>query len=236
MQLGYFRTVDMYIGFGLILFKSESDQTQVYEFPPTMPLERMLDKCQGRVKKGTNIRVTLSGALCQAFCVDLPQSIVNKFEIDAFLSATAARQFDGLGTDFECKVDETNRTIAAALPVRIRKVLEDWILQQGSKLRSMQPVWAIATKNHGCQAASVKGILLQEQDGLTLISETVSGQTRALSWTGQLSNELVKVNLQRALMSFGIAENDILRLRFATKPGASINSAQIEWANHWVVL
>ena len=233
MQLAWFKTADLYLGHGLVMLKVNPQTTHIFEHAPTMPVDRVLASCNGLVKKGTKLRIVLSSHLCAAIHVQIPTAVVHSNELNALMSASAAQQLDAPGSEFVCAIDKNKKSISAAIPIYTRNAIQAWVLQQGCSIASLQPLWALATQFSVSQNANIKGLVLHEPDGSILMVETNNGEMQTMSWSGHLAFDVMQANVQRALVSFDLVEQNLLSLQFAAKPAFAMRNPPVQWHNHW---
>lgn len=236
MQLAWFKTADLYIGQSLIMFKLNSETTHIFEHAPTMPLDRVLASCNGLIKKGTKLRIVLSSHLCAAIHVQIPAAVVHSNELNALMSASAAQQLGAPSSEFVCAIDQNKKSIAAAIPIYALNAMQAWVLQQGCSIASLQPLWAVATKFSASQNANIKGLVLHEPDGSILMVETNNDEMQTMSWSGHLASDVMQANVQRVLVGFGLAEQNLLSLQFAARPATAMKNPPTQWHNHWSAL
>ena len=239
MQLAWFKTADLYIGQGLIMLKQNAEATHVFEHAPTMPLDRVLAMCNGLVKKGTKLKVTLSSSLCVALNIQILPSVVRLSELKVFLSASTGQQLHTPSTQFDCVINlnskSVNKSLVAAVPISVRSTIDTWIRQQDCTMITLQPLWSVATHSAACQHTSIKGLVLHEPDGSILVAETKNDELQTMSWQSHLAPDAVLANLRRALVSFDMVEQDVLSLRFAAKPLMVMKNPPAVWSSHWDV-
>jgi hypothetical protein len=233
VQLAWFNTADLYIGQGLAILRLNARNTYIFEHPLTMPLDRVLASCQGLAKKGTKFRIVLSSSLCSAFKVQIPSTVVKPSEINALLSASAQQQLNAIGIQFDCLIDANNKSVAAAIPSQVRHTIQIWAIQQGCSIVSLRPLWAAATQFSMCQHPNIKGLALHEPDGSILLTETLHLGIQILTWRGRLTADVIHSNLRRALVSFDMAEQQLLSLHFEAKPATVMQNAPMHWHEHW---
>jgi hypothetical protein len=233
VQLAWFKTADMYIGQGLVLLKIGHEKTHVFELTSTMPIERLLASCTGLVKKGTKLKITLSSALCSGIQVQIPTEIVLENELQAFLSASAAQQLNAPRVSFKCAIDPKNRSLAAVIPCNILNAIHVWVKQQVCSISSICPLWSVVTQFADCQKANILGFVLHEPDGSILIVQTPNENLETLSWSSQLPIDVMQANISRALVSYNLLAQNVLRLRFSEKPSLTVSNSPVAWSNHW---
>ncbi len=240
MQLAWFKSADIYIGQGLVMLKLHHETTHIFEHALTMPLERMLESCNGLIKKGTKFNVILSSSFCSALSVQIPASIQSPSELSAFLSASAARQLNAPNIQFDCEINSNRKSekmsVVAAIPVNVRKTIEVWIQQLSCSMTSLRPLWAIATQFAACQDEKIKGFVLHEPDGSILLIETKNDEVQTMSWRGQLTTDAMRSNLHRAIVSFDMVEQSILSIQFSTKPKNVMANPPAVWRKHWAAI
>jgi hypothetical protein len=233
VQLAWFKTANIYIGQGLVLLKISHEQTHVFELASTMPIERLLVTCNGLVKAGTNLKITLSNALCSSINVSIPAEIVRKNELQAFLSASAAEQLNASGVSFKCAMDSKNKSLAAAIPSNIFNAIHSWAKEQACSISSIRPMWSVVSQFAECKKTNIKGFVLHEPDGTILIVQTQNNNLQTLSWHGQLSKDIRQANISRALVGFEMLPENIQNFNFSAKPRLDRLNSSAAWAEHW---
>lgn len=236
MQLAWFKTVDLYIGQGLVLLKLSPEETHIFEFPVTMPLDRALMKCNGMIQKGTKLRIALSSLLCSPLNVEIPPTVVNAREVNAILSACAAEQLHELNTEFAYSIDSNTKSLGAVIPVYTENILKTWAKQLKCSVTSLQPLWSIASRFDICKNTDINSFVLHEPDGSILIAETQDGRFNAVGWRESLSPELLKQNCRNSLIGLGLTEQNLIRFRFEARPINFMTPAPAAWPKHWSML
>jgi hypothetical protein len=126
----WFKTADIYLSQSLVMIKIGSEETQIFRQAPTMPIENTLEKLTKHIKKGTQIRIFLSGALCTAVNFKLPVGVKHTNEIKAIATAAANSQIGNKGDHFACELDPNIQNIAAAIATPLLKLLTSWAISQ----------------------------------------------------------------------------------------------------------
>lgn len=233
MQLAWFKTADLYIGQGLVMLKISHEKTHIFELASTMPMDRLLSSCTGLLKKGTQLRITLSSALCTAIHVQVPADIIRVSELQAFLSATSAQQLNAPGVQFKCAFDPKNKSLVAAIPTNIHNSIHAWVSQQACSITTMRPMWSVLSQFAACQKTNIQGLLLHEPDGSMLIVQTENDSLQTISWRSQLAIDVMQANISRALVGFDLLEQNVQSLKFSAKPTVQMNPSPVTWSNHW---
>ena len=90
-----------------------------------------------------------------------------------------------------------------------------------------------ATRCRAVQERSVPGVLLQEEDALTLIVNGGKGMTHAVT-VPTVSDPLpAQAQLRRWSVSFELSDAGTLKLGFTGTPGTAMLKAPNPWAAHW---
>lgn len=236
MQLAWFKTADLYIGQGLVMLKISHEKTHIFELASTMPMDRLLSSCTGLLKKGTQLRITLSSALCTAIHVQVPADIIRVSELQAFLSATSAQQLNAPGVQFKCAFDPKNKSLVAAIPTNIHNSIHAWVSQQACSIASIRPMWSVLTEFAACQKENIQGLVLHEPDGSMMIVETQKDNLQVMLWRGQLPTDVIQANISRALVGFNLMAQNVQSFKFSAKSVVQMNPAPVVWSTHWTAL
>jgi hypothetical protein len=232
-------SLDLYLGQGLaMLGGTGSSQAMTLRHAPTMPLEQrlgqvaqaLISQAKHSTTKARRLRVALSGALCPAIA------------LRQYAKATAAAV--ALGMDAQtilCEMDSGQSGLAAAIPVQLGAELQRWAKAQGLRISSMQPLWAMATQCKAAMGRSVRGLLLHEEDALTMLAQpptqergNVQGaQTAAFSLAGAFDAADPPVEARRWLVGQGLAQEQLLRLSFGEQARSRLPDGPQPWAMHW---
>lgn len=247
MWLAWSEMVDVYLGQGLAMLRLAKTETVVLRLPPTLPLERVLAKLadslppaqtSGKSTKSTvttrrKLRISLSAVLCPPIAYSAPPEVKRWDERQKIANATAAYSMDVSVEQLRCEIAPLRCGIAAALPATFISEVEHWASQQQMRLHSVRPLWATATQCATARQPEVQGLLLQEPDAWTLLSDNGQGMLHAATLAMSSDPSVVQTDLRRWLVSANLSEDKLLRLRFTPQLNALIPRGPALWAPHW---
>jgi hypothetical protein len=235
-------TVDVYLGQGVAMLKAGPRETIVSRSPATLPLERVLARLadsasstgQSLVKKGSRLRISLSGAWCPALAVAIPEGVTRWEERQQIALASAARD---MGTDLDqiaCEIDATVPGAAAAIALPMRQELERWAEQLGCKLVSVSPLWATATQSKLSRQRSTQSLLVIEPDAATLVAGDGKGGFKTTTLPGEQQDAAsLQAYSRQWLQEHGHEESGLARLGFGLTPQTPMATGPRRWAGHW---
>ena len=233
-------TVDVYLGQGVAMLKAGARETIVSRSPATLPLERVLAKladnaAAGQVilKKGSRLRVSLSGAWCPALAVTIPEGVTRWEERRQIALASAARD---MGTDLEqiaCEIDAVAPGAAAAIALPMREELERWATQLGCRLVSVAPLWATATQSKLSRQRSIQGLLVIEPDAATLIASDGKNGFKTTSLPGEQDAATLYAHSQQWLQGLGLEDSGFARIGFGLTAHPPMATGPKRWTGHW---
>jgi len=233
-------TVDVYLGQGLAMLKAGAKEAIVSRSPATLPLERVLARLaesaaasQVILKKGSRLRISLSGAWCPALAVTVPEGVTRWEERRQIALASAARD---MGTDLEqiaCEIDATAPGAAAAIALPMREELERWAVQLGCRLVSVVPLWATATQSRLSRQRGTRSLLVIEPDAATLIASDGKNGFKTATLQGEQDAASLQAYSQQWLQSLGLEDSGQAKLGFGLTPHPPMATAPRRWAGHW---
>lgn len=238
MWSAWSESAELYLGQGLAMLKKDGKE-RVIAHPATLPFGHVLAKLteavaqEQKMKKAKRckLRVTLSGALCPAVAFTAPQEIRRWDELRNIAQASAAMSM-GVGSDqILCEMDIARRGLASGVTASVMQSLQDWATQQNFHLTSMRPLWAVASQSPMARRSAVQGLLVQEPDAVTLLAEVAGGKFTATTLTGP--KDQLPTLTRRWLVSQGIADEKLLKLRFAAPSRAVLPQGPTAWPTHW---
>lgn len=222
------------------MLKAGAKETIVSRSPATLPLERVLARladsaAAGQVilKKGSRLRVSLSGAWCPALGVTIPEGVTRWEERHQIALASAARD---MGTDLEqiaCEIDALASGAGAAIALPMRQELERWAAQLGCRLVSVSPLWATATQSRLSRQRTTQSLLVIEPDAATLIASDGKGGFNTITLPGEQDVTSLQAHSQQWLQDHGHEESGLAKLGFGLTPHPLMASAPRRWAGHW---
>lgn len=233
--------VTLYLGQSLALLKLAHQAPVVLQHPATLPLERVLAQLaeamppvpKRRWPPRRRLRITLSAALCPAISYQAPAEVRRWQELQQIAHASAAAALGVAPEQLLCEADATRRGLAAALPVPLMENLQRWAGQQQTRITSVRPLWAAATQCAAARAPAVRGVVLHEPDAVTLLADGGQGPFHTSTLLGDTTPEAQQATLRRCLVSWGLTEEQMLKLHFNAQPGTAIPHGPHVWATHW---
>jgi len=231
-------SLELYLGQGLVMLKKDGIE-RVIAHPATLPFGQVLAKITEAVAreqtlkkaKHCKLRVTLSGALCPAVTFSAPQEVRRWDELRSIAQASTAMGMEVGPDQIFCEMDIARRGLASGLTVSLMQLLQDWATQQRFHLVSMRPLWAVASQCTVARQPDVLGLIVQEPDATTLLVEVAGGKFAATTLTG-LEDQLPML-ARRWLVSQGVADEKLLKLRFAVPSRPVLPQGPKAWPTHW---
>ncbi|MDP2369384.1 hypothetical protein [Rhodoferax sp.] len=228
--------VYLYLGQSLALVQAARQPTVVLRPSATLPLERVLQQVGEHLPRASRLHVSLSGALCPAFDVALPQGVRRWHERQAIAQHWVADSL-GLATgELLCELDARAAGLGAALPTATLAALQQWAKAQGHRIGALQPLWAQATQCAAAAQAGVRGVLVQEPDAVTVLAEPGNGTVQTLSLPGAPNATAVATRLAQWQVSMGLTSDRFIRLGFDAKTQTIMGDGPQAWRPHWYKL
>lgn len=240
--------VDIYLGQGISMLKTASQETMVMQHPVTLPLERVLAKLADALGQGTQgsgaeqshprikrrkLRITLSAALCPAIGFNAPPEVTRWHERQEIAKATAAATLAMSAEQITCETDAFRPGVTTALALPLLAELKQWASQQHAYVASVHPLWAVATQCAAAHQNAVQGLLLDEPDSLTLLAEDDQGRLNVLTLVHEPDPAARQASLRRWLISVGLSEDKLLKLSFDPQPNTLMPQGPNVWTAHW---
>ncbi len=233
----WFKSLDIYIGHGLAMLKAGSSDPVVLRTPATLPLDRVLsafvDSAGKNVASGCNVRVYFSGAMCPALSIAAPKEVTRWQERRQIGHAVAAQSLGASTSEISCEMDGIHPGIAAAVFTASLEELQSWAKQQGGRIVSIEPIWAIATHCAAARHRSVQGLVLHEPDAITMLANDGHGRFDALSLSSQIDSALLATHSRRWLIGHGLTEDRALTIGFSAVAGNAMRDGPKPWSVHW---
>lgn len=230
------KPVYLYLGQGLAMVQAAKRPAVALHPSITLPLERVLRLLGDHVPRASRLHISLSGALCSAFDVALPQGVQRWHERQAIAQHWVA---DSLGlptNELLCELDSRAAGLGAAMPAATLTTLQQWARAQGHRIGALQPLWAQATQCAAAAQAGVRGVLVQEPDGVTVLAEPGDGTAQTLSLPGAPNATAVATRLAQWQVSLGLAGEQFVRLGFDAKTQTIMTDGPQAWGSHWYKL
>lgn len=232
-------TVHLYLGQGMSLLRFGHGQEVVTPYPATWPMAQVLAKLTGTMdqhkllkpSRRRKLRVTLSGALCPAMIYSSPPDVTRWDELHNIAQASAAMTLGVPGDQVLCEMDNNQPQLASAIPAPLMQAIQGWTRQHSFRLTSVQPLWAMASQSAETAKAAVQGLVVQEPDSVTLMAEVQNGKSVAATLTG--SEDQLPMLARRWLVSHGLPDEKLLKLRFTATTHTVMPQGPRLWEKHW---
>lgn len=225
--------VDLYLGQGLAVIGRARGQAEVVQFPPTLPLDRILQRAGEAagplLRAGAAMRIRLSGTLCPATTFDVPQGLSGWRELEQIATASIAAQMNLPATDVVVQMDASHIGLAAALVRPFLEAIQSWAKGQQLAVASIAPAWAEAAACKGAQSGQVRAIAVSEPDCITFVVETAGSVVAA---TAHRPKEGIQA-LNRALAAHGVPLEALLKLGFSPEQGEATHGLPRFLARNW---
>lgn len=230
------KPVHLYLGQGLAMVQAARQPTVVLHPSVTLPLERVLQQVGAHLPRASRIHISLSGPLCPAFDVALPQGVRRWDERQAIAQHWVADNLGLPADELRCELDARAAGLGAAIPTATLAALQQWARTQGHHIGALQPLWAQATQCAAAAQAGVRGVLVQEPDCVTVLAEPGDGTAQTLSLPGAPNATAVATRLAQWQVSLGLAGEQFVRLGFDAKTQTIMTDGPQAWGPHWYKL
>jgi len=228
--------VCLYLGQGLAMVQTANQPTEVLHPSVTLPLERVLQQLHDHVPRASLLHISLSCTMCPAFDVALPQGVQSWRERQAIAQHWVADSQGLPVAELLCELDSRSACLGAAMPAATLATLRHWARAQGHRIGALQPLWAQATQCAAAAKVGVRGVLVQEPDGVTVLAQPGDGVVQTLSLPGAPSAAAVVARLAQWQFSLGLAIEHVTRLGFDAKTQSPMTDGPRAWAGHWYKL
>lgn len=236
-------SIDIHLGQGLAMLATKRQGEKVLHFSPTMPLERVLiqlglEMAQLSNTKGPfrrRLTVTLSGALCPGFAFNVPKVVKRWHERQSIAQASIASVLGVPVEQVVCETDGYQSGIAASVNRHLFDTIKRWSDEQSCDLVSVQPLWSIASQCRLANPKSVKGLLVQEPDSITLVTQSDTGEPAAATLLCSRGVPGESENVRRWLVGVGLNQSQLLSLLFEVDKHSVLHGRPDFWSTHWSV-
>lgn len=252
----------LHIGQGFALVQCPRSPVQTLQFASTLPLASILALVEQALPqpnaKGALLHVTLSAALCPASTVAMPAALTQWSDVQQIALAHTAANLGLASEHTAVAIDTDCLTVTAGLPMAWLEQLRQWVQSHGFRLRSVQPLWALATQCAAVRASAAQGLIVQEPDATTVLQIPATGPAQANSLVrdsteteaamveieigatlihGKVQGQdtLHALALRRCLVGMGVQTNQLLELQFHAKAATVDRRAPRRWASHWSI-
>lgn len=231
------KALDIYVGHGLAMLRANSGDPVVLRAPATFPLDRILsaliESSGENIAAGRTIRLYFSGTMCPALGVAAPKEVTRWQERQAIAHAMAAKALGFDANEIDCEMDPVHPGIAAAVPIGRLKELQGWAHQQGARIVSVEPLWAVATQCHAARHRTVRSLILLEPGAVTMLACDGKGGFDGLTLPGQIDAATLTAHTRRWLVGHGLTEEDSLRIGFGDMAKPAMPGGPKPWSAHW---
>lgn len=230
-------TADIYLGQGLVMFKAGSAASVVVYDDAALPLAGVLqmlnEQAEGKIKKGSSLRIYLSAALCPAFGVAVPKEVTQWQERQQIAKAAAAHTLCTGIEQLVCEIDAVHPGVAAAVNLSTIEELRQGIVQLGGRLVSIQPLWSVVTQCSAVRHPSIKSVVLVEPDALTMLAGNGKNGFHASTLTGQIDSATLLMHARRWQVGHSLTDNQTIKIGFGAKAEAVMPKGPKRWPAHW---
>lgn len=240
MWLVWPETVDVYLGQGVAMLRAGARETIVSRSPATLPLERVLARLadsaaatQVILKKGSRLRISLSGAWCPALGVIIPEGVNRWDERRQIALASAANDMCTELDQVTCEIDVMAPGTSAAISLSMRQELEHWAAESGCRLVSMVPLWVTATQSALSRRRATRSLLVIEPGAAALLAADGKGGFEVATLPVEMDAAALQAHARQWLQHHGLESSGLASLGFGPAPQPPMASAPKRWAGHW---
>lgn len=243
MWLGWFESVDIYLGQGVVLLQHGKNTVQVVRQPATWGLSRILAGIAHamepthstdqptRSAKRRRFHLTLGATLCPAIGFTAPQEVHRLEELQSIAQASAAAAHAGL--QVTCAMDALQPGVAASVGNHLLTELTQWAQSQGGHMASIRPIWSVASQCKAVRKTGVRGLAVQEPGALTLLAQKAGGGMDALTLAGEWDASQLPAQLRRWQVAHALDEGALAHLKFGPDAQTRMAQGPSAWAAHW---
>lgn len=195
----------------------------------------------------TPLDVVLSAAWCPPVCFTVPDGVERLEELQSLATAQTAQTAHAMqragSQDLVVKLDPLEPYLAASLNPHTAIDIAQWAAGAGLRLRSIRPLWSIATQSKAMRGERPRSLILQEPDGFTLLAHSTSKLAMTSDKTDRSWHAMVIANtspevlawqeVQRWLTSLALASDEVRALAFHTQPIQTFDGAPSFMRAHW---
>ncbi|WP_342617572.1 hypothetical protein [Rhodoferax sp. GW822-FHT02A01] len=244
-------SVNIYLGTTIAMVEGRGVPKQVIEFPPTWPMAQVLEsvaRCWkamgtadsskgGKTPKRHNLHLTLSGARCRADAFPVPQGVRRFHELQAYfagmlggaVNADSGGDRAGEGARSVIGFDAGNVGVVASVDGVLLEQLNAWAKGKAAAIRTLRPLWSVATECGRAKQAQIRALVLQELDGNTLLTDAGDAQHLAFDAGPESST----IAIRQWKIANDLADHEVLTLRFGRSQGTVSKGFPNAWAAHW---
>jgi hypothetical protein len=243
VSLAWFSSADLYLSRGLVMYKSGKNEALCLDFPATMSWDRVLEKLIDRLKDSStsnplakNLRVTISGALCQAIAVPAPPEITAWSDLQQLLLASATSTLEVKPEYLCCELDSYGTPIGAALSTALMQSLQTWTATQRVRVISISPTWALATQCKAARDKKVSALEISEPDGVTFLTTNDSTWAASHVFKSQTDPASHQASLRRHRIGMLLEEAELLKMSLQREASQQQKNTPMPWRDHWSVV
>lgn len=234
-------STDLYLGAGVCLLKQPGTEVHAIEFPPTWSWHRVLEHLVQEIpRRGGSrfalkapLRVHLGAALAPALSVRVPGALKRPGDRQAFVRSAMSRSLQ-CGDDGVLLAVARMReaVIGTAVAHQLVDMVSRWADAQRLHLRSIKPLWSVATGWEGLRGELVGAMLLMEPGCATYLRPDAA-ELGAKTWVGDDAQHVAWPHSRRMFASDGGNDAGLVRLRFTAKPEGHQSGPSGMWTGHW---
>jgi hypothetical protein len=239
--LGWSRPLYLHLGRGWALLQVARGQVEVIRFAATLPLSRQLEKvgqaldCGKERKKVSGLYVTLSAAICPAVAVPVPRNVRAARQRLELARGVVSAAMGSAPEHWVCDVDPARAGIAAAVPRTVVSDILSWASQKKIGVRSIAPLWSLASECRSARARGTRGLSIHEPDAITVLAADDNNAPTGASWPVAVDDEAVRRRADDWLLQRGISAERQLHLAFGTEVAIGALNLPHRFANYWAV-
>lgn len=230
-------TVEVYLGQGIAVLEVAHKDPITLHSPPTLPMERVLaklaDLAASQIKRGSKLRVSLSGVLCPPLVSTIPEGVTRWEERREIALAFSAREMGLSADDIACEIDAFTPGLSAAISSPTLEILQLWATQLGCRLLSVSPLWAMVTKSDMASQSHIKSLMLVEPDGVTWLTLEGEAISKAKTCFGAVDSSVLKEQSLEWLLENEQEESNLLGIGYRVEVQPVQAGHPKQWARHW---
>ena len=232
-------TIDMYLGQGLAMIQRGPTPAVVLQADPSMPIDQLLAQARTLLPRRCRLRIFLSGALCPAHAISVPDGVHKSTEALAIAQATAAQSMGISSNQLINKIPYPFAPISAAMLKTVADALQAWSVKERIKIRSIRPLWSVATECKAASSSLVRGLILREPDAITLLAYCPSEKWQATSIPTSENLSFTEAACRRWLIGANLNTAEVYELSFIVSSVTNRSSLKLThafpdcWSTHW---
>jgi hypothetical protein len=231
------KAAELYLGAGLAMYRAPGGAAQVLEHGPGIPVARVLQLLDEMIPTSTPdspkrppVQVSLGAAYCPAVSLSLPEGLKGPAEVQALALGACTQAMQCAPDELNVCVDWSAGRVAAAVPKAVLGALQAWAREHRTRLASVAPLWADATRSPAVQSIRTRASIVYEPGAVTLLaSEGDAPSFSSIAEDADAARQLAS----RWTAGLALDDSAVASIRFHPQERGAWPHGPRAWAGHW---